>query len=235
MECIRCGTSGDKTRLFDVVSSSGIEKMCMNCANYENRLILNKPTRAQLKESEKREIGFVEGLKKFERNLVNPSPELEKQNTTLKKIVEENSEKKIIENFKPRQDLVDNFHWILMRSRRSKKISQSELAKELGEAEITIKMSEKGILPEDDYKLVNKFESFFGISLIKKEYLGKAKEKAPAKILSFDKIALKKITIDDLKKMKNSKEKNDFESVINNKPKEKELSEQEIQDLLFKK
>ncbi|MBU4308170.1 MAG: hypothetical protein KJ566_00035 [Nanoarchaeota archaeon] len=234
MECIRCGTSGDKTRLFDVVSSSGIEKMCMNCANYENRLILNKPTRAQLKESEKKEIGFVEGLKKFERRLVNPSPELEKQNTTLKKIVEENSEKKIIENFKPRQDLVDNFHWILMRSRRSKKLSQSELAKELGEAEITIKMSEKGILPEDDYKLVNKFESFFGISLIKKEYLGKAREKAPAKILSFDKIALKKITIDDLKKMKNSNEKNDFESVVNNKSKEKELSEQEIRDLLFR-
>ena len=58
--------------------------MCLNCANYENKLILNKPTRTQLKESEKKEISFTEGLKKFERSLVNPNPELEKQNTNLK-------------------------------------------------------------------------------------------------------------------------------------------------------
>ncbi len=235
MECVRCGISEKKVHLFDVVSSLGIEKMCENCANYENKLILDKPTKTQLKESEKKEIGFREGIKKFERSLVNPNLELEKQNTNLKRILEENSKKKIIENFKPRPDLVNNFHWILMRSRRSKKLSQSELAKELGEAEITIKMSEKGILPEDDYKLINKFEGFFRIQLVKKEYLEKAKKETPNQILSFDKVALKNITIEDLKKIKNLKEKNYFENAVHNNPKEKELSDKEIEDLLFKK
>lgn len=234
-ECVRCGISENKVHLFDVISNQGIEKMCAHCAEYENRLILNKPTKAQLKESEKKEVGFRESLKRFEKSLTQPNLELEKQNINLKKIVEKNSEQKLKSESKPRPDLIDNFHWILMRSRRAKKLSQVQLAKELGEAEITIKTAEKGILPEDDYKLVNKFESFFGICLIKKEYLEKIQKKYPEQEISFDNLTSKKLTIADLKEMKNSKEKNNFESVIKDKPKEKELSDEEIQNLLFKK
>ena len=234
-ECVRCGISENKVHLFDVISNQGIEKMCAHCAEYENRLILNNPTKAQLKESEKKEVGFRESLKRFERSLTQPNLELEKQNINLKKIVEKNSEQKLKSESNPRPDLIDNFHWILMRSRRAKKLSQVQLAKELGEAEITIKTAEKGILPEDDYKLVNKFESFFGICLIKKEYLEKIQKKYPEQEISFDNLTSKKLTIADLKEMKNSKEKNNFESVIKDKPKEKELSDEEIQDLLFRK
>ena len=36
---------------------------------------------------------------------------------------------------KPRADLVDNFHWIIMRARRMKKLTQAQFAKEIGESE----------------------------------------------------------------------------------------------------
>ncbi len=220
-ECIKCGASENKVRLFDVISNQGIEKMCLNCANSENKLILNKPTRAQLKESEKKDVNFRESLKRFEKSLTKPNLELEKQNITLKKIVEKNSEQTQKLEFKPRPDLVNNFHWILMRSRRAKKLSQNQLAKEFNEAETTIKMAEKGILPEENYKLVKKFENFFGIPLIKKEYLEKIQKKYPKQEISFDTLSSKNITVADLKEMKNSKEKNNFEFVIKDRPKEK--------------
>jgi hypothetical protein len=72
-------------------------------------------------------------------------------------------------------------------------------------------MAEKGILPEDDYKLIRKLESYFGISLIKKDFEKVLKKE---KNLELDKVSLSNIKISDLKKLKEEQvEETDFEEI----------------------
>lgn len=62
-------------------------------------------------------------------------------------------------------DLIDNFHWEILRIRKLKSITRKQLAKMTGESEETIKMIENAILPHDNYILINKIQSALGINL----------------------------------------------------------------------
>ena len=134
-------------------------------------------------------------------------------------------------------NLVDNFHWYVFMARRKKKLTRHEVAKLLGESETAIKMIENKELPDDSLGLINKLEQFFGIKLKKqdgdeeKKEVEKAirerlesdskpdiadlerreeKEHAksePVRVLKFDKDSAKNITIADLQRMKEEKEK----------------------------
>ncbi|HUW44045.1 MAG TPA: hypothetical protein VMV95_03745 [Bacillota bacterium] len=203
MECSVCGLSERNVRLLDVISLKEIVKVCEACSEKEDMPILRRPTTFQLKESEKRPIIIYP--REPEKN-----PEETKIETTLKEIADRNYERRVSQETKPRPDLVDNFHWILMRARRLKKITQEQLAEEISESTAAIKMAEKGILPEDDYRLVNKLESFLGIKIIKdrtKAKILEIQEKSPARILKFDAKMLQDLTISDLKKIKEESEK----------------------------
>ncbi len=226
MECFICGVSGKKARLFEAISfkEKGIIKICESCSRRENISIIRRPTTFQLKESEKSSQPSKiydmlaaarknqDGLKKIEAREFQKKQE----DINLKKIADENYEKFIPLEKKPRPDLIDNFHWVIMRARRLKKLTQEQLARELSESEVAIKMAEQGILPEDDYRLVNKLESFLGINLRKDtekkpdEIIGsggekiysKIPEKTPARVIKFDPVMAKNITIADLKRIK---------------------------------
>jgi len=226
MECSICGVSGKKTRLFEAISfkEKGIVKICESCSRKENMPILKRPTTFQLKEAEKssqplKAYDMLAAARRQQDGLRQDAAkgsEKRQEDITLKKIVDRNYEKFVSLEKKPRLNLVDNFHWVIMRARRLKKITQEQLARELSESEVAIKMAEQGILPEDDYRLVNKLESFLGIKLRKdtgknvNEIRGamgekthsQIPEKTPARIIKFDPVMAKNITIADLKKMK---------------------------------
>ena len=198
MECSVCGVSGEKARLLEALSSKGIVKLCEACFKEEDMPILRRPTTFQLKEAEKKPIIYKRPLPE----------EVEKTETTLKDVIDKNYEVAVSKEKKPRPNLVDNFHWIIMRTRRMKKLTQEQLAKEISESIAAIKMIEQGILPEDDYRLVNKIGSFLGINLVKdvsKTTLF-SPEKSPARIIKFDTRTMKDLTISDLKKMKEQTE-----------------------------
>jgi ribosome-binding protein aMBF1 (putative translation factor) len=204
MECSNCGISGNKTRLLDVISSKGIIKVCENCFKDEEMPVFRKPTTFQLKESEKNQsiyyrLSKAAGIKTSEKK------EPEKKEIGLKEIIDRNFEKTASKGEKPRSDLVDNFHWVLMRARRLKKLTIKDLAKELSESEVALKMAEQGSLPEDDYRLVNKLESFLGIKLVKDD-IQERPEKLPSRVIKFDPESAKNLTIADLKKLKDEKE-----------------------------
>ena len=205
MECSVCGISGEKARLLDVISPKGIIRVCEACAELEDMPVFRRPTTFQLKESEKkpRIIYPQEPEKK-------PTEREAKIATTLKEIADRTYEMAVSQEEKSRPELVDNFHWIVMRARRLKKLTQEQLAKEISESTAAIKMAEKGILPEDDYRLVNKLESFLGVKIVKDEARDKLKkipEKSPARILKFDRKTMQDLTIADLKKIKEEREK----------------------------
>ena len=215
MTCSFCGASGQKIRLFDAISPKGIVKICELCSRKEDIPILRRPTTFQLKEAERKSEVYKilssareyrESLKKIQ------DKEAEKQNTNLllKQIADKNYERFVSSEQKPRLDLVENFQWVIMRARKFRKLTTEQLAREISESEAAIKMAEKGILPEDDYRIINKLGSFLGITLVKNPELQppEISEKQPARILKFDPIMAKNITISDLKRMKEEK---DFE------------------------
>ncbi len=240
MECYVCGLESSKERLFEVVSKNGVIHLCSNCAKKENFPVVRRPTTFQLKEAEKNtNKGFYERVKEERERRDKKSTQnleiakREKQDVSLREIVDRNYEEKMKDMEKrPRLDLIDNFHWTIMRARRAKKISRERLAQEISESVAAIKMAEQGILPEDDYRIVNKIESFLNIRLRKRDFSYKEENKpSPARILKLDSETAKNLTIADLKKMKKMKEsvkplKNPKESEEKNEEIFKEIEEE---------
>lgn len=64
-------------------------------------------------------------------------------------------------------ELVDNFHWQIAKERRSIGMSRKSLGESINESEETLKLIENGILPKDDFVIINKIQSFLHINLRK--------------------------------------------------------------------
>ena len=160
-ECFRCEKSGKEVRLIDAIYENEIVKICERCAIVEGIPIIKKPTTSQLKDSERSSSVYerlkrISGLKKDE----------EKHESILDQLrqLEEHPELEEPEEKKP-FNLIDNFHWQVMRARRNRGLSPKQLAWMIGESETAIKMIEKQELPEDAEKLIRKLEQFFQIKI----------------------------------------------------------------------
>jgi ribosome-binding protein aMBF1 (putative translation factor) len=206
MECSNCGVSGKVTRLFDVISGDGIVRLCESCLSADS-VPLKRPTGLAPGEEKKQttyeRLSGMAGLNPEEhrQNIFEnvKKEELKKQEVTLRDLVDKKFDKFVKEEIKKRDDLVENFHWIIMRARRAKKISISQLAKEIHEAEKVVKLAEQGILPEG-YDVITKLEAVLGISILKPEVRGLLQRQP--KRLTFDRMKAKTVTISDLQEIK---------------------------------
>ncbi|MEK6829997.1 MAG: hypothetical protein AABY15_07815 [Nanoarchaeota archaeon] len=237
MECFKCGVSDKKVQLFDAITKEGLLKICEKCSAFSDFPILRRPTAFQLKEIERKPTTYerllrMAGLKNPNERRIEKSEPLVRQETNLRAIVDKNYAEKARAEAKPRPDLVDNFHWVLMRARRSKHITQKQLAEAIGEAEAAIKMAEEGVLPENNY-LLNKIQSYLKINLLKDTV--KLPESKPIyqDSISFDRKNSDWLTISDLKKMR--EETSSRFSQSREEKEKKDLSEEEIRKMIFKK
>ncbi len=64
-------------------------------------------------------------------------------------------------------ELIENFHWVLLEKRKARGLTRKKVAEALAESEMNIKMVENGVLPMNNFVLVNKLESYYGVSLRK--------------------------------------------------------------------
>ncbi len=217
-ECCKCGVSGERARLFDAIGDEGVVQICEKCSFGTSMPIIRKPTDFQIKKAEKKQTVYEKlagtagiDVQKHQVAIsgVKTNDRLEKQETSLRDIVDRNLEMNLPEKPAPNPNLVDNFHWILMRARRKRKLTQFQIAKELTEPITAIKMAEQGILPEDNYQLLSKLESFFGVNLMKREIVKRPIQEKP-KRLGFDADATKTLTISDLKEMDKGHEEEIF-------------------------
>jgi len=118
-------------------------------------------------------------------------------------------------------DIIPNFHWTIQRIRRARRISREEFAKGIGESDSTVRMIEQGLLPENNYKIINKIESFLKISLKKAGSSGfpdtdssrrfvldesLTEKVAVPKKLGFDTNTVNELKIGDLKEIKKKEE-----------------------------
>ena len=65
------------------------------------------------------------------------------------------------------KELIENFHWHISRARRTRGMSRKQLAEALGEKEETLKLVENGIVPDNDFVLINKIQDLLQINLRK--------------------------------------------------------------------
>lgn len=209
MECAKCGAPGEWAKLYDVITGEGIVKLCKRCISEENAPVIHKPTEAEIQSVDKRSslykrLSDAAGLnpEEHKRNIqeFNKKDLIKKEEVTLRDLVDKKFDKFVKKTLKKREDLIDNFHWVIMRARRAKKKSISQLAKEIGELERVIKMAEQGVLPEGDYRIVEKLETALGIRILKPEIAEELERQK--KQLGFDKHSAKNLTISDLQEMK---------------------------------
>lgn len=257
MECSKCGISGEKALLFDVISKEGIIKICRKCSFEDDLPIIRKPTFSGSQEEEKQtvherlsRISGISPVKKVnEQNF-----ELKIKDEELRKISNKNVADTVMHS-KKMENLVENFHWIIMRARRSKKLTQVQFAEKISEPEISIQLAEKGIIPKGKRGFVQKLEMHLGIRILKDEIQTKSfdeeKEKIKAELIKkagqdevdFDEVTTKTLTIADLKDLRKKQEEKLFvpiKKATENKPEFKEdlrdkrdLTEEEMNDIIF--
>ncbi len=138
-------------------------------------------------------------------------------------------------------NLIDNYNWYIQRARRARGLTTKQFADMLGESEITVKMIERAELPGDYERVIRKIQQFLGIGLekgrmlkkepaVSKEIMPVRKEETvkiieneeikPVEVpkqkrdLRFDTKSAKGLTIYDLHKAKEAREKEEREKRI---------------------
>jgi len=157
-----------KGQVVDAIEEGRIVRVAEDYARREGLLILRKPNAAvqqnltpkEKKEEEaRRNKGFI-GMDDLRKPLKSQQNELTKE-------------------------MVENFHWVLVQKRKARGLMRKKLGELIGESETNIKMIENGVLPTNNFVLVNKLESFYGISLRKNKV---ADVKAPLRqVIDFTK------------------------------------------------
>ena len=220
--CFICGISGKEVKLFNGVVEEGYELVCEKCAFDEKIPIFRLSKSEQIKREEvaakrvSEELAKNRGKENIEKKHEDEikRKEIANYDLTLKEIIDRNYENKIVNTSgKPLVPLIDNFHWIIMRTRRDKKMSQAQLALAIGESEIAIKMAEQGKMPEDNSRLVKRLESYLNILIRRDPVIDKKynygerdqllKKKGKLDHLRFDTIKddMKDLKVSDLNKI----------------------------------
>lgn len=170
-ECFRCGVSGSEEELLEAIYKNGIVKVCNKCYSKLRIPIIDKK-KIDWEEVDRR-VSVRDRLKKA--CGVESSPSVVKRekyglrtdDVTLDDIVKRNLEKNKVSLDSVSFEIVDNFNWVIMRKRRSLKMSQAELGESVFVPEVVISALEKGTLPMDYKNLLKKIESVLGVSLFK--------------------------------------------------------------------
>ncbi len=161
--CERCEAGGNEVRIFDAIFDGRMISICERCSIVENVPLIKKPDTNQLKESEKG-IGVYDRMRRISGIRPVEKPETFFQEDRLREL-NNNPELELPE--KQSLNLIDHFHWDVMKNRRRKGLSQRQLAEAIGESELAIQLVEKSKLPENVEPIINKLEQFFQIKLRK--------------------------------------------------------------------
>jgi ribosome-binding protein aMBF1 (putative translation factor) len=159
--CVRCQLNGEEVRLYDSIYEGRINKICERCSIIENVPIIKKPDTRQLKESEKA-VGVYDRMKRLAGIRDKRGDETFFRADKLKTLIQ-NPELEMPE--KAQLNLIEHFHWEIMKNRRRKGLSHKQLAEAIEESEVAIQMIEKAKLPENAESLIRKLEQFFQIGL----------------------------------------------------------------------
>ena len=162
--CYLCGISDEKALLYEGISKTkGIVNVCRKCFFKDKMPLIVK------KEIDFEKINSRETVKEKLSRIahLSPTPAEHVEDKNLKKLIEENFKRELASGQRFPDDLIENYHWVIMRKRRIKGITKEKLAERISEPLIAIESLERGILPKDYSQLIKKVENFFEIRLYK--------------------------------------------------------------------
>lgn len=215
--CFRCERTNNEVKLVDAIYNGEIVKICEECALTEDLPIIRRPSSQQLKESDK-PYSVRDRMKRMAgMNQKQEPAEFKASEITLDKLRKPKDYEAVLANrFSQAKEknqplnLVDNYHWLVMMTRKNRKMSRKQLADSIGESETTIKLLEENFLPDDGLRIIAKIEQYLGIRLRKDNAPINIEFKPiPARIIKIDDKLAKNITIDDLRRMKKAREQAD--------------------------
>lgn len=189
-KCYICGTESGEAVLFDAVVEDGIVKICEKCSSRENIPLIKSGQSVDIDadkgKSNYERLSKMAGLdpndhkSKFGPEKGQDSKEKEKHSKEVKKSLEEKNDLSFpdLNQLQPEQkdDLIRNFHWSVLRARRAQGHTYKSLGENISEDEQSIRMAERGVLPENYHAFIRKLQLALGITLFKKP----DKVKAPA-------------------------------------------------------
>ena len=199
-ECFKCHVPETKALLFDAILPDGIVKICSKCSPEEDIPIIKDTLFPKIEKQQtvRERLSKLSGINNVEK----ASFKLNEKNE-LRKLVNENYIFK--ENLKLKEDLIRNFHWIVLRARRLKHLTQEQLAQEINEPEIVIRKIETGSAPEK-IDIIIKLEKCLNIRLTTKSEVQESSEiKEEFDIKNFE-----DLTIYDLYEMDKKRDKEVF-------------------------
>lgn len=136
--------------------------------------------------------------------------------------IELDNKKKLLDNFQKPVDwkanhitaeLVENFHWQIIRARKNNNLSRKQLATMIHEPEAMVKAIEYGTLPANNFIIINKLQEALGIKLRKHDM-----SHAPQNLIEIKSAPAAEPKAKDYSKMVEDKRKNKHEnhSVVGN-------------------
>jgi len=171
-ECYLCGASERETVLYEgIYKSAGVIEICRKCYFKERIPLVNKKEVSLDKVNSRESVRERLSRMAHVNVPVHPEkrPHVSNEDIHLKDLVEKNFKREVYSEPLPPEDLIDNFNWVIMRKRRSIKVSKEKMAEDLHEPLIVIKSLEKGILPRDYKAVIKKVEGYLRINLMKKK------------------------------------------------------------------
>ncbi|MEK6895129.1 MAG: hypothetical protein AABX48_01275 [Nanoarchaeota archaeon] len=208
--CYFTGVSEEKEPLFDVIYQDKIVKASESAVHELGLVVLRKPRTIKPGELDKKQSVYerLSRMSGVDRNFMKQNradnvqvrkeiterqKEVSLRDIVEKKYKEEHPSAQVNEK---RDDLVDNFHWIIMRARRIKKVTQEQMAKDLNVHLDLVKNAEKGFMGSDS-GFIYKLESYLNIKLFKEVQ----PHKTEAERIIMQRPVQKEVTISSLKSM----------------------------------
>lgn len=151
-----------------VVSDTKIVNVCENCVGQTSL-----PRIKSVDESEIIKANRQSNWRERVNKQINEKPSFKvatSYGVTLRDVVERKMNPLLSEKMKPKPDLRKNFNWEVLKARRQKKLTQMKLGTLVGESEFTIRMLERGIVPENYHPLIKKLEETLDVDLFTEEY-----------------------------------------------------------------
>jgi len=231
-----CGVSENESVLYEGITRDGVICVCRKCYyKYDPFLVEAKDKGSSTKVPTVRDrLMQMSGIKKEER-AAPKSLKQSKEDMELNRLVETNFRKNLPKESIAHDDLVDNFHWVIMMARRKKKISKEQLAEAIAEPAIAIEYLERGILPKDYFNLVKKTEEYLQVPLFKtsKKVFGGSNLASEARFstgLTVGDLKAMDSMISDEKSEEQPKKKKGFWSMFKRKKKEKSEEQTETEE-----
>ena len=220
-KCAVCERNEQIVKLLDAVKGTELIKICEECALMEDIPIIRKPTSSQLiKEKEIKQLSVEDRLRRMS-GVKDPKKEQAKITQTIATQILDKARREGVafdakvsytRKMNKPLNLVDNFNWHITMARKQKKLTRKQLAEAIGEKEAVLMLIENNEFPDDALRIITKIEQYLGVKLrkdseVKTESLIEKKQDSPVTVLKLDKEKAKNLTIADLVKIKEERER----------------------------